>query len=361
MAETDKNKKEQLSTKWRPKTVEEVVGNEAAKQQMEILLERRDAHCVLVTGPSGCGKTTLAKILANELAAGEEKDILTENVAANGGIDNIRAIVKQSEYMPRKATRVIMLEEAHALTGASKSALLIPTEFPKHKKLVWIFATNKPWMLDQELLNRCYKIKVDKPTEKELAQLLLRVCREEGMFRNFEKEERIRVCREIARASEFVPREALQILQSFASGKRDFKDVIKSVRNSESASLDKAALQILMALYSDQKDLKFRREYLVAQATSQDALALLNRLTVVNYAILCDVNGAGPPAAFYYRKELSQMDAYPAPELATVVSCRLADLKERLTQINIDPAHMIIPELIHMQELITTKREEHND
>lgn len=347
---------EQYSTKYRPYDIEDVIGNETAKNKVMSQLERRTAHCILLSGPSGCGKSTLAKILANGFSKGVKTDVEEINGASEGTIDNIRSLVKRVEHLPRKGDRVVIIDEAHAITGASKSALLVPSETPPHAKLVWIFATDKPWLLDQQLLNRCIKIDVTKPSEEELVKLLRQVCKKEKAFTEFDKMEVKKICREVARAADFVPREALQIIQGAYEGKTtNFKDIIKSLRNNVTASLDNAALQILMSMYSSEKSLAFRRKFLATQFASQEAMSLLIRLTAISYNILLDLNGVDVKASYYYKKELEPRKAYPSSQQATVVSARLADLKLKLTQVNIDPAHLLLPELIMLQEVLDAK------
>lgn len=359
MSEEASNK--QWAVKYRPITIDDVVGNDSAKQNVLSQIETNDAHCILFTGPSGCGKTTLAMILAKHLSKGVKADVEWINAASDGQIEKIRELVKRAEYFPRKGKRVIIVDEAHALTGASKSALLIPTETPPHDKLVWIFCTNKSHLLDGELLNRCLKIVVQKPSMEEIFPLLRSVVKEEKAFRKMEKDEVKKILKEVAKAADFVPREALQILQEAAKGGGEVKQIVGRIRNGESASVDKAALQVIMALCSSGKSLEFRAKYLVQQAATQDAYVLLNRLTAVAYNMLLDINGVKVPAAFYYHKELDKMGGYPSDQQATVISCRLADLKLKLTQVNIDPAHLIIPELLHLQDTLHKYMDEKDD
>ena len=61
--------KMELYRKYRPETLEDMVGNEATIKSLKKELEN-GSHTFLMTGPAGCGKTTLARIMAKEVGAG---------------------------------------------------------------------------------------------------------------------------------------------------------------------------------------------------------------------------------------------------------------------------------------------------
>ena len=59
---------ESLYTKYRPKTFEEVVGQEHVVETLKrAVLEGKVSHAYLFCGPRGTGKTTMARILAKAL------------------------------------------------------------------------------------------------------------------------------------------------------------------------------------------------------------------------------------------------------------------------------------------------------
>ena len=55
--------------KYRPKTIEECILPESAKQMFQEFLNKGEIPNMLLAGPPGIGKTTVAKALCNELGA----------------------------------------------------------------------------------------------------------------------------------------------------------------------------------------------------------------------------------------------------------------------------------------------------
>ena len=354
----------QWSTKYRPKTVEAVIGNAAAKKEVASVLRKRDAHCILFYGPSGCGKTTMAYIVANALVGTNKIDLFELNAGSNGGIEDIRSLVSQAKFLPRGECKVVLIEEAHKLTGGSKDALLRPIESPPHDKLVWILATNEPWRLDKVLLDRCKAIEVGPPEEEELATYLLRIMKREEEFNVItNKKHRQRVALEVARAARNTPRAAVQLLHSVASQLDDDnldikKLIVQTIRKSAEATLDKAALGMIMAIHSREKGPDFRARYLMSQIGQHNVFALLNRMIYINHCLFMDAGGVRMPAAFYHKKELEPRKAIPTLIEAMKVAVVLSELRQSLEVINIDPTFLIIPKLT---SLIMSQGEEHGD
>ena len=72
--------------KYRPKTLEEFVGNESLKKTIKKYLDEGNIQNLLFFGSAGCGKTSLAKLLTQQLNA----DVLYLNSSDERGIDTIR-------------------------------------------------------------------------------------------------------------------------------------------------------------------------------------------------------------------------------------------------------------------------------
>ena len=203
-----------LALKYRPKTLDEVIGN---RQVVEVLRKQLNgessqplSHSILLHGSTGCGKTTLARIIARELGVKHE-DLVEIDSADFRGIDTIREIRKQCQYKPLSSPyRVWILDEVHQLTKDAQSALLKTLEdTPKH--VYFILCTTDPQKLLPTIRGRCSQFQVQPLTDKEMKRLLLRIVKAEG--ESLSKE----VYEQIIQDSMGHPRNALQILAQVLS------------------------------------------------------------------------------------------------------------------------------------------------
>lgn len=203
-----------LALKYRPKTLDEVVGNrqvvEVLRKQLSDESSQPLSHSILLHGPTGCGKTTLARIISRELGV-QDDDMKEIDSADFRGIDTIREIRKQCQYKPLNSPyRVWILDEVHQLTKDAQSALLKTLEdTPKH--VYFILCTTDPQKLLPTIRGRCSQFQVQPLTDKEMKRLLFRVVKAEG--ESLSKE----VYEQIIQDSMGHPRNALQILAQVLS------------------------------------------------------------------------------------------------------------------------------------------------
>src|SRR5260221_13464306 len=84
-----------LATKYRPKTLDEIIGQKTVAKAIKKILERKSLPKTwLFTGPSGVGKTTTARILANHFAGGKAglANIIPIDAATETGAEEMRAV-----------------------------------------------------------------------------------------------------------------------------------------------------------------------------------------------------------------------------------------------------------------------------
>lgn len=339
----------QWSVKYRPKSLETMIGNESTIEIARHLIEKGDSHALLVSGPSGCGKTTLAKIIARVAAEENSVNVQEFNVGADGGKDTIRTMIEGARYMPTKSGRkVFILEEAHGMTKQGAQALLRPLEEPPHNRLLWILVTDKPWMLDVTVSMRCRKLPVDLPLDKELASYLLRIVKKEAIFKQFDDDKVKKACILIARQAGNVPREAVQLLQNVADSKiQSFDDLklwIVASRVGTDVQMDKIAAQILASIFSpDKVDVAVSKA--VKAYAQVDSMGLLSRMLYILHALILFAL-AGKPN-YIIRTILDALGKNkPQIEDMTYVLRVLAKTRNDLREVVVDPSTVILPTIL---------------
>jgi DNA polymerase III gamma/tau subunit len=151
-----------LITKYRPKSLDEVWGNEQVVSTLKGFKKKgKFPQAMLFKGQGGTGKTTLARIVAKELGA-LGNDLIEVNVADNNGVDYFRDLIEKTEYSPLSSpVKVFILDECHALTTSSQNALLKVLEEPP-SYCYFILCTTDPSKLLPTVQIRCTQFTVDK-------------------------------------------------------------------------------------------------------------------------------------------------------------------------------------------------------
>ncbi|HHI67957.1 MAG TPA: DNA polymerase III subunit gamma/tau, partial [Planctomycetes bacterium] len=189
-----------LARRFRPKTFEEVVGQEGVTGTLvQGLKSGRIAHAWLFAGPRGVGKTTTARILARALncekgptpqpcgvcpvckdfLAGRDPDVEEIDGASNRRIENVRELRERVSYMPlRGSYKVFIIDEVHMLTREAFNALLKTLEEPP-PHVVFILATTEPHKVPETIRSRCQVLTFHRIGPKEIAARLGQICEAE--------------------------------------------------------------------------------------------------------------------------------------------------------------------------------------
>lgn len=202
-----------LYQKHRPKTFDEMLGQETATKQLKTMVSQgKVSHAVLMTGPSGCGKTTAARILAVAAGAHPTLGVTEINCALTNGVDAVREIESKSHLKPLGSfAKVFILDEFHAVTAPAQRGLLkLLEDTPSH--LYFILCTTNPEKLEKPVVTRCVNIKFDNMPVSVLKRLVEKVVAEEGLDTKKLPETAL-----IAQAADGSARKALVILEQLIS------------------------------------------------------------------------------------------------------------------------------------------------
>lgn len=150
--------------KYRPKTFEEVVGQQAITKTLENALSTNQlAQALLFCGPRGVGKTSCARILAKKINSAQENqeeedfafNIFELDAASNNSVDDIRKLSEQVRIPPQIGThKIYIIDEVHMLSSSAFNAFLKTLEEPP-KHVIFILATTEKNKIIPTILSRC--------------------------------------------------------------------------------------------------------------------------------------------------------------------------------------------------------------
>ena len=187
--------------KWRPKTFEEIIGQERVTRTLQNAIRtNRVVHAYLFAGHRGTGKTTTARILAKALncvqgptatpdnvcpncqaiSGGYSMDVIEIDAASNRGIEEIRELRDRIRLAPTEGRyKVYIIDEAHMLTTEAANALLKTLEEPPAHAIL-VLVTTEPHRLPATILSRCQRFDFRRVSQKEIVARLKHIAAGEG-------------------------------------------------------------------------------------------------------------------------------------------------------------------------------------
>jgi DNA polymerase-3 subunit gamma/tau len=191
-----------LYRRHRPRTFEEVVGQEPVVRTLLGAVQRDQVHhAYLFVGSRGTGKTSMAKILAAclncehgptvtpcgqcdsciAIARASSLDVIEMDAASNNSVDDIRELRDSVALAPVSGRRkVYILDEAHMLSTAAWNAFLKTLEEPP-PNTVFVLATTEAQKVPATVVDRCHRFDFQRPTVEQLAQVLRRTAQAESI------------------------------------------------------------------------------------------------------------------------------------------------------------------------------------
>jgi replication-associated recombination protein RarA len=182
-----------LFEQYRPATWAQVVGQDKALKQIDIIRKRRGTlggQAYFLSGSSGTGKTTIARLIAAEVS----DDWATEEFDASGlTADCMERIARDMQFRPLGKGRAYIVNEVHGLNAVQVRKLLSLIEpaggLPDY--VVFVFTTTvegKQSLFDgcddsSPFLSRCAAVSLARRDLcKPFAVTLVSTCRQAGLL-----------------------------------------------------------------------------------------------------------------------------------------------------------------------------------
>ena len=191
-----------LYRKYRPQTLEMLVGQEHIKKTLTSAIELgKISHAYLFTGPRGTGKTSTARILAKSLnckngptihPCGECEsckditnsipiDVIEIDAASNRKVEDAQNILEKIQYVPVNGKyKIYIIDEVHMLTNHAFNALLKTLEEPP-ENVIFILATTEVHKVLDTIKSRCQRFDFRRITTNDIVKHLRYISNEENI------------------------------------------------------------------------------------------------------------------------------------------------------------------------------------
>lgn len=170
--------------KYRPKTLDDVVGQKHVTERLKAYVASRNMPHLLLTGPAGTGKTTCSLALAKEMFGTEWKGNFIElNASDERGIDVVRGKIKEfarTAPLGDADFKIIFMDEADALTNDAQAALRRTME--KYSGICrFILSCNYSSKIIDPIQSRCAVFRFKPLTVDDVSGFLNRIVEKENI------------------------------------------------------------------------------------------------------------------------------------------------------------------------------------
>ena len=176
--------KEIWTEKYRPKNLDEVVGQKHVTERLKAYVSSNNMPHLLLTGPAGTGKTTCSLAMAKEMFGDEWKGNFIElNASDERGIDVVRGKIKEfarTAPLGKAEFKIIFMDEADALTSDAQAALRRTME--KFSKICrFILSCNYSSKIIDPIQSRCAVFRFKPLSREDVSEYLNKIVSNEGI------------------------------------------------------------------------------------------------------------------------------------------------------------------------------------
>ena len=169
--------------KYRPRSLSQIVGQEAITSRLKGYVEKKDLPHLLFSGPAGVGKTTSSVAIAQEIyGEGWKENFLELNVSDERGIDVVRNRIKNfaRSSFGKYDYKIIFLDEADSLTKDAQSALRRTMEQFSHNTR-FILSCNYSNRIIDPIQSRCAVFRFPPLSDEAISEKVREIAGEEGI------------------------------------------------------------------------------------------------------------------------------------------------------------------------------------
>ena len=176
--------KEIWTEKYRPKNLDEVVGQKHVTERLKAYVSSNNMPHLLLTGPAGTGKTTCSLAMAKEMFGEEWKGNFIElNASDERGIDVVRGKIKEfarTAPLGSAEFKIIFMDEADALTSDAQAALRRTME--KFSKICrFILSCNYSSKIIDPIQSRCAVFRFKPLSREDVSEYLYKIVKNENI------------------------------------------------------------------------------------------------------------------------------------------------------------------------------------
>lgn len=307
-----------LARKWRPKSFDDIIGQELTVRILKNTLYKQLFFPVyLLAGPRGSGKTTTGRVFAaavncerlpdfshnpqgivlpcqtcascQAMATGNHPDFIEIDAASHTGVDHARQIIEATSFLPQLGRKKIyLIDEAHMLSKAAFNAFLKVLEEPPMTVLFMMATTDVHKIIDT-IKSRCCQLFFDPLTVPRLVEYYGRICDAEGLM--YEQEALVR----IAHASEGSARDGLNMIERIRLG---YEKIDKAALTALLGEADERwVIELLEALA--ERNVASITALVGKRAAGTSAHAMLKSVCSYMHALIRMQHGVAPTGLMY--------------------------------------------------------------